>query len=92
MTRGQRLRPTIVACSHNACMSMLALTPPGLLPPAAAAQLEGVFAAASEDDDRYVMSAGVEGLRRLNLPSAEEMASDPSAMSKASLLKLGNHR
>jgi hypothetical protein len=71
---------------HNACMSMLALTPPGLLPPDAAAQLEGVFAAAAEDDDRYVMSVGVEGLRRLNLPSAEEMASDPSAMSKASLL------
>jgi hypothetical protein len=34
---------------------MLALTPPGLLPPAAADRLEGVFAMAAEDDDRYVM-------------------------------------
>eukprot|EP01043_Picozoa_sp_COSAG02_P049009 COSAG02_NODE_4880_length_4868_cov_3.239463_3_plen_62_part_00 len=40
---------------HNACMAMLALTPPGLLPPAAADRLEGVFAMAAEDDDRYVM-------------------------------------
>ena len=43
---------------HNACMAMLALTVPGLLPPAAAERLEEVFAMAAEDDDRYVMRCG----------------------------------
>lgn len=40
---------------HNACMAMLALTSPGLLPPADVESLEQLFAQAAEDDDRYVM-------------------------------------
>ena len=67
-------------------MSMLALTPPGLLPEDSAAELEATFAIASEDNDRYVMAVGVEGLRRLSLPSASEISNDPAARSRASLL------
>jgi len=32
------------------------------------------------------MAVGVEGLRRLNLPSAEEIAASPEAQSRADLL------
>ena len=58
----ERLRVFI----DNACMSMLALTPPGLLPEDSAVELEAMFATSSEDDDRCVNPSNLSASRSLS--------------------------